>query len=66
MNFQYKLVSSMCKVFSGGENINELKEKRLTGLKGETVSCQVAYYWGEDGMERGSPRVFMEGFSARR
>ena len=57
MNFQYKLVSSMCKVFSGGENINELKEKRLTGLKGETVSCQVAYYWGEDRMERGSLTV---------
>ena len=48
----------MCKVFSGGENIQELEEKRLTGLKGETVSCQIAYYWGGAQTERGSIAVY--------
>ncbi len=58
MDFNYKIVSSMCKVFSGGENIQELEEKRLTGLKGETVSCQIAYYWGGAQTERGSIAVY--------
>lgn len=57
MEFQYKIVSSMCKVFPGGEQVKELEEKRLTGLKGETLSCQIAYYWGGDRKERGSVTV---------
>lgn len=57
MDFQYKIVSSMCKVFPGGENAKELEEKRLTGLNGETMSCQLAYYWGGDRKERGSVTV---------
>ncbi len=32
MGFEYKLVSSLCKVFSDGENMEELQEKRMTGL----------------------------------
>ncbi len=57
MEFQYKIVSSMCKVFSGGENVKELEEKRLSGLKGETLSFQIAYYWGGDRKERGGVTV---------
>ncbi len=57
MEFQYKIVSSMCKVFSGGENVKELEEKRLSGLKGETLSYQIAYYWGGDRKERGGVTV---------
>ncbi len=48
MEFQYKIVSSMCKVFPDGENGKDLEEKRLTGLNGETMSFQIAYYWGGD------------------
>ena len=43
MEFQYKIVSSMCKVFADGENARELEDKRMTGLKGETLSYQIAY-----------------------
>ncbi len=57
MEFQYKIVSSMCKVFPDGENGKDLEEKRLTGLNGETMSFQIAYYWGGDRKERGSVSV---------
>ena len=57
MGFEYKLVSSLCKVFSDGENMEELQEKRMTGLKGETLSFQIAYYWGGGRRERGSAAV---------
>lgn len=57
MDFQFKMVSSMCKVFPSGENVKELEEKRLAGLNGETLSCQIAYYWGGDRKERGSVAV---------
>ncbi|MEY8411202.1 DUF4091 domain-containing protein [Lachnospiraceae bacterium 62-26] len=53
MEFQYKIVSSMCKVFADGENAKELEDKRMTGLKGETLSYQIAYYWGGERKERG-------------
>lgn len=53
MEFQYKIVSSMCKVFADGENARELEDKRMTGLKGETLSYQIAYYWGGERKERG-------------
>ena len=43
----------MCKVFADGENARELEDKRMTGLKGETLSYQIAYYWGGERKERG-------------
>lgn len=55
MDFQYKIVSSMCKVFPDGQNGKELEEKRLAGLKGEILSCQIAYFWG--GNRKGRGRV---------
>ena len=57
MDFQFKLASSMCKVFSDGENIKEMEGRSLTGLKGETLSYQVAYYWCGERKERGSVSV---------
>lgn len=45
MGFVYKVVSSMEKVFSSGDPVQELENKALSGLKGETVSFQIAYYW---------------------
>lgn len=45
MGFQYKVVSSMEKVFATGANAPEMECKVLSGLKGETVSFQIAYYW---------------------
>ena len=53
MEFQYKIVSSMCKVFADGENAREMEEKRLCGLKGETLSYQIAYCWSGERKERG-------------
>ena len=57
MDFEYKLVSSLCKVFPGGENMEEMRDRRITGLKGETLSFQIAYYWGGGRRERGSAAV---------
>ncbi len=57
MDFQYTVSSSLCKVFPNGEGVRELKNRCLTGLKGETVSFQIAYYWGEWGREHGSIEV---------
>ena len=45
MGFVYKVVSPMEKVFSAGFAGEALKENSLTGLRGETVSFQIAYYW---------------------
>lgn len=47
----------MCKVFPNGENIKELEKKQISGLKGETLSFQIAYYWGENRREYGSVSV---------
>lgn len=55
MGFQYKIVSSMEKVFATGTNAPEMERKALSGLKGETVSFQIAYYW--DG-ERKTPGYY--------
>lgn len=57
MGFAYKIVSSMEKVLSSGANLQELEEKKLTGLKGEIVSFQIAYYWGENIKKFGSFEV---------
>lgn len=53
MSFEYRVVSSMEKVFATGANTQELENKVLTGLKGETISFQIAYYWGGARKERG-------------
>lgn len=52
MGFQFKIVSSMEKVFASASNVQELESKALSCLKGETVSFQIAYYW--DGQRRAS------------
>lgn len=57
MEFRYKVVSSMCKVFPAMENMKEMESSILTGLKGETVSFQIAYFWGEEETARGSIKV---------
>lgn len=57
MEFQYKIVSSMCKVFANGANAKEMEDKRLTGLRGETLSYQIAYYWSGERKGRGSVTV---------
>lgn len=48
MEFKYAVVSSMCKVFPEMKEIRRMEERVLTALKGETVSFQLAYYWGEE------------------
>lgn len=45
MGFVYKIVSSMEKIYTSASHVPEMEEKRLSGLKGETVSFQIAYYW---------------------
>lgn len=45
MGFSYKIVSSMEKVFPSSANVQEMEGKKMTGLKGETISFQIAYYW---------------------
>lgn len=45
MKFEYKLVSSMCKVLADREPQPALSQPTLAGLRGETVSFQLAYYW---------------------
>lgn len=57
MGFEYKIVSSMCKVFPDGSNLKELGEKNLTGLKGEILSFQIAYHWNEKGKDYGSAKA---------
>lgn len=49
MKFVYKIVSSLCKVLADREPQPEWSQPVLTGLRGETVSFQLAYYWGEWG-----------------
>ena len=48
MGFIYKVASPMEKVFSSASYVPELGEKVLSGLKGETVSFQIAYFWDDD------------------
>lgn len=57
MDLEHRIVSSMCKVFPDGEDLRELGEKRLTGLKGETISFQIAYHWSGSAKESGQVRV---------
>lgn len=55
--FRYKLVSSMCKVFPKEQPDGELKNPRLMGLRGETLSFQIAYVWDGDSREWGNIAV---------
>lgn len=52
MGFQFKVVSSMEKVFASASDVQELESKVLSCLKGEIVSFQIAYYW--DGQRKAS------------
>lgn len=54
MKFSYQMVSSLCKVFPNGANRRELTAQTLTGLKGETLSFQIAYRWDEWGRSLGT------------
>lgn len=54
MELQSMLVSSLCKVFPDGRKMREMEQKRLTGLKGETVSFQIAYRWTGENTEQGN------------
>lgn len=57
MKFTYKLVSSMSKVLPDGSGLQELPSPRLSGLKGETLSFQIAYRWEGWGREWGQVRA---------
>ena len=57
MDFQSMLVSSLCKVFPDGTTIEQLHCRRLTGLKGETLSFQIAYHWNGESIEYGRIEV---------
>lgn len=52
-----KLVSSMEKVLPSKEPSGDGASDKLTGMRGETVSFQIAYYWNEVGRGRGRVRV---------
>lgn len=53
MEFRYKIVSSMNKIFPKAQQIEPLEKNEITGLRGETVSFQIAYYWSGERKERG-------------
>lgn len=55
--FKFKIVSSMEKVFPAREPSEEGIGEKLSALRGETVSFQIAYYWGGERKQRGSVRV---------
>lgn len=55
--FKFKIVSSMEKVFPAKEPSGEGAGEKLSALKGETISFQIAYYWGGERKQRGSVRV---------
>lgn len=54
---QVKLVSDMEKVFPSREPSDDGAVSRLTALKGETVSFQIAYYGNVERKQRGTVRV---------
>lgn len=49
-----KMVSSMEKVFPEKEPSGEGAGRHMSGLRGETVSFQIAFYWGGEAREFGS------------
>ena len=48
-----RLISAMEKVLPWAEPTGDGARDTLTGLKGETLSFQIAYYWGEQRKSRG-------------
>ena len=54
MEFSYQMVSALCKVFPNGKNRKELASQTLTGLRGETLSFQIAYRWDKWGRSFGT------------
>lgn len=56
-NFKMKLVSSMEKIFPAKEPSGDGASEKMTGLKGETVSFQLGYYWCGERKQRGSVKV---------
>lgn len=57
MEFTYKVVSSMEKVFADAADVTALESKTLMGLQGETVSFQIACKWGEPRKAHGTVTV---------
>lgn len=58
MKFTARMVSSMEKVFPMREPSSEGVQKVICGLKGETVSFQIAYYAESNGFARAEAVVF--------
>lgn len=54
---QVKLISDMEKVFPAKEPSGEGAVERMTGLKGETISFQIAYYGDVERKQQGMIRV---------
>ena len=50
--FEWKIVSSMEKVFPVREPSGEGVREKLTALRGETVSFQIAYRWSGSRREK--------------
>lgn len=64
--FRFKTISSMEKVFPAKEPSDEGMSGKLSALRGETVSFQIAYYWGGRRKQRGYVSVDVpEGITAR-
>ena len=55
--FEWKIVSSMEKVFPVREPSGEGVREKLTALRGETVSFQIAYRWSGSRREKMHPEA---------
>ncbi len=56
-NFQYKVLSSMEKVLPGRTPSGDGARRKLSALKGETVSFQIGYFWSFARKGRGSVKA---------
>lgn len=59
--FEWKIVSSMKKVFPVREPSGEGVREKLTALRGETVSFQIAYRWSGSRREKMHPELCGKG-----
>ena len=59
--FEWKMVSSMEKVFPVREPSGEGVGEKLTALRGETVSFQIAYRWSGSRREKMHPELCGKG-----
>lgn len=55
--FEWKMVSSMEKVFPVREPSGEGVGEKLTALRGETVSFQIAYRWSGSRREKNASGI---------